>query len=132
MPELESFLVETYRKIIEQTTSQKEILCHVVTRLDDMITTLQTTNDRFIQVIESMAHSIPDQLKESILVSHAEVIKSIDELANRIKNLKDGSDSGFIENAKDIEKMKNRINFLYAAFAIVVMQLVAVLLKIWL
>lgn len=131
MPELENFIIQTYQKIIEQTTSQKEILNHVVQRFDDMISTLQITNQKFIQTIESMGHNIPEQLKDAIVCSNTEVVKSIEDLAEKVKTLKEGSDSGFVESAKDIEKMKNRINFLYAAFAIVVMQLVAVLLKVW-
>jgi hypothetical protein len=131
MPELESFIVQTYQKIIEQTSSQKEIMTHVVTRLDDMIGVLQTTNDRFILAIETMSHNIPEQLKESITSCNNEVIKFIEELNNRIKTLKEGSDSGFVESVKEIEKMKNRINFLYAAFTIVVMQLLAILVKVW-
>lgn len=127
----ESIIIETYSKIIERITNQKEILDHVVERLDSLIGTTSSTNEKIYHSIDNLGHNIPERIKECLSNCNNEVVKAIEELGNRIKTLKEGSDSGFVESVKEIEKMKNRINFLYAAFAIVVMQLIAILLKIW-
>lgn len=130
--ENDSFFLDTYKEIIKSTTEQKEILSHVVVRMDDMILTLRETNTKLLQVIDSMSHNIPEQLKELINGYGISTQKCINDLGEKIKSLKDENLSGFVESGKDIDKMKNRINLLYAMFVIIVVQLVAILMKIFL
>jgi hypothetical protein len=130
--ESETFFLDTFEKIIKSTTEQREILSHVVIRMDDMIITLRETNNKLLQVIDSMSHNIPEQLKELINGYGLSTQKCINELGDKIKSLKDENITGFVESSKDIDKMKNRINLLYAMFVIIVVQLVAILMKIFL
>jgi hypothetical protein len=128
--ETDSFLIETYKKIIEQTAGQKEILQHIVERLDGLISTIIIKNDKLTNVIDSMSHSIPERLRETLNNCNEEYIKAIEEITIKVKALKENNETYFVEGVKEIEKMKSRINFLYAAVAIVVMQLVAILFNL--
>jgi hypothetical protein len=58
-------------------------------------------------------------------------IKCINELGNKLKEIQEDNLGGFVESGKEIDKMKNRINLLYAMFVIIVVQLVAILMKIF-
>jgi hypothetical protein len=99
--------------------------------MDDMIITLRETNTKLVQVIDSMSHNIPEQLKELINSYGNNTQKCINELGNKLKEIQEDNLGGFVESGKEIDKMKNRINLLYAMFVIIVVQLVAILMKIF-
>jgi len=124
-------IIETYEKIIEQTVTQKEILSHIVTRLDSIVITLISTNEKFIEVIDIINHNIPEKIKEPIISSNEALMKSLENIENKIKSIKEAYDAGFLEYIKNYEKIKNRINFLYAAFGIIITQLLGILIKVW-
>jgi hypothetical protein len=130
-PENDNFILDTFERIIKLTTEQREILNHVVIRMDDMIITLRETNTKLVQVIDSMSHNIPEQLKELINSYGNNTQKCINELGNKLKEIQEDNLGGFVESGKEIDKMKNRINLLYAMFVIIVVQLVAILMKIF-